>query len=674
MASHSNTLPQGFSVFQPVLGAQLQFFPALGTPELDELVNAYIPGPASVQEKRTSISLDYFEYAHLTGQTFKFYPVYTLSASVESPATASPLQDSGYGSSFNTSPVMSNWDWSHVNTSTSSRRSSPKSTSSHQPADFSNLPGMKIMTKDGRDVTNSASRGSKTKEQRDHAHLMRIIKACESCKKKKIRCDPSHKKRGVSSTSAQPAKVTKKTKTAASEAKIAPITVQDTFAPHIGLSEQDLLVDLDNFAASEELGNESWEQFVQFPAVDDNYDFFNDPEGYLSPQSSSTLSEYSTKPASPATEPDLRRRRGATAEAEIAGLADPAAYLPFNQVEANHNYADFNLYSPESSFSEDERMVPIEVFKQSVSQPRSPAPNPLPPNESSNGLNSHGGELIGDQLESFSVAASFAPQQLLSTHGQLDRDAVNRDSGAGLEYYSKPSTSSLGSDILSTSASSQRDSSTLVSTLQSSVDASESSTSNVTISRDIIEARGLTTAQPDSRPTETGTIRVPAQTGSQSTEIATAESQHRSTKTQDTTLSRGCQNAGALGEQQLQDSQDVEIHNVAGDTSQRFPTSVLLEPVAIGLASMYKQPSMGVLMPIAAVLIAFTIWSYVCKQFAHTDKSFEQRTSSLAPTKRKSNGLLPRTQQNASRLQSTTMSCKKPVDRMILMSRSLITV
>lgn len=693
MASHSNTLPQGFSVFQPALGAQLQFFPALGTPELDELVNAYIPGPASVQEKRTSISLDYFEYAHLTGQTFKFYPVYTLSATVESPATASPLQDSGYGSSFNTSPVMSNWDWSHVNTSTSSRRSSPKSTSSHQPADFSNLPGMKIMTKDGRDVTNSASRGSKTKEQRDHAHLMRIIKACESCKKKKIRCDPSHKKRGVSSTSAQPAKVTKKTKTAASEAKIAPMAVQDTFAPQIGLSEQDLLVDLDNFAASEELGNESWEQFVQFPAVDDSYDFFNDPEGYLSPQSSSTLSEYSTKPASPATELDLRRRRGATADAEIAGLADPAAYLPFNQVEANHNYADFNLYSPESSFSEDERMVPIEVFKQSVSQPRSPAPNPLPPNESSNGLNSHGGELIGDQLESLSVAASFAPQQLLFTHGQLDRDAVNRDSGAGLEYYSKPSTSSLGSDILSTSASSQRDSSTLVSTLQSSVDASESSTSNVrvsliapilmerqltrkkvTISRDIIEAHGLTTAQPDSRPTETGTIQVPAQTGSQSTEIATAESQHRSTETQATTLSRGCQNVGALGEQQLQDSRDVEIHNVAGDTSQRFPTSVLLEPVAIGLASMYGQSSMGVLMPIAAVLIAFTIWSYVSQQFAHADKSFEQRTSSLAPTKRKSNGLLPRTRQNASRLQSTTRSCKKPVDRMILMSRSLITV
>jgi hypothetical protein len=196
----------------------------------------------------------------------------------------------------------------------------------------------------------------------------------------------------------------------------------------------------------------------------------------------------------------------------------------------------------------------------------------------------------------------------------------------------------------------------------------------VTISRDIIEAHGLTTAQPDTRPTETGTTQVPAQPGYQSTELADAESQHRSTETQATTLSPGCQHVGALGEQQLQDSRDAEIHNVAGDIFQRSPTAVVLAPVTIGLASMYRQPSMGVLMPIAAVLIAFTIWSYVSQQFAHPDKSFEQSTPSLAPTKWKSNGLLPRTRQNVSRLQSTTVSCKKPVDRMILMSRRLIAV
>ncbi|KAM0355620.1 hypothetical protein ACHAPU_000004 [Fusarium lateritium] len=673
MASNSNTLPQGFSVFQPALGAQLQFFPSVGTRELDELVNAYIPGPASTQEKRTSISLDYFEYAHLTGQTFKFYPVYTLAATVESPATASPLQDSGYGSSFNTSPAISNWDWSHVNTTASSRRSSPKSTSSHQPADFSNLPGMKIMTKDGRDVTNSASRGSKTKEQRDHAHLMRIIKACESCKKKKIRCDPSHKKRGVSSTSAQPAKVTKKTKAVAPEAKIAPVVVQEAIAPQIEFSEQDLLLDLDNFAAPGEPGDEQWEQFIQFPAVDDSYDFFNDPEGYLSPQSSSTLSEYSTKPTTPTTEMDLHRRRSIAAEVEIADLNDPATYLPFNQVEVNHNYVDFNLYSPESSFSEDERMVPIELSKQSVTQPRSVGPNPLPPIESSVGLNSHGGELIGDQFGTQSVDASSAPQQLLFTLGQPDRD-VYHDSGAGLEYYSSPSSSSLDSDVLGMSASSQRDSSTFVSDLQPSVDASQSTNNNATISRETIEAHGLTTLQSDSRLTESPATTPPTQLGAQAIEMIAMQPDSRTTETRPADARLGHQHVDAQGGLQLSDSRDAEIHNVAGDMSQRSPTRTLLASVAISLASMHRQQSMGLLMSIAMVLIALTVWPYAYQQLVRMDKSREQQTSTLAQSVQKTNGFMPGIGGNVTRLQSTTMSGMKSAGRMISMGRRLIAI
>jgi len=43
------------------------------------------------------------------------------------------------------------------------------------------------MTRDGVDVTSTAGRGTKTKEQREHAHLMRIMKACDACKRKKIR-------------------------------------------------------------------------------------------------------------------------------------------------------------------------------------------------------------------------------------------------------------------------------------------------------------------------------------------------------------------------------------------------------------------------------------------------------------------------------------------------------
>ena len=54
------------------------------------------------------------------------------------------------------------------------------------------LPGFSIMTKDGIDVTSSAGRGTKTKEQREHAHLMRIMKACADCKRKKVRVSCSY--------------------------------------------------------------------------------------------------------------------------------------------------------------------------------------------------------------------------------------------------------------------------------------------------------------------------------------------------------------------------------------------------------------------------------------------------------------------------------------------------
>lgn len=448
--ANSNALPQGFSVFQPTLGSQLQFFPAVGSRELDELVNAYIPGPASVQEKRASISLDFLEYAHLTGQTFKFYPVYSMATPAVSPATASPLQDSGYGSSFNASPVMSNWDWSQVNAAAApSRRQSPKAASRHQTTDFSHLPGMKIMTRDGRDVTNSASRGSKTKEQRDHAHLMRIIKACDSCRRKKIRCDPSHKKRGVTQSQAQPAsKVTKKTKTPAREARTSPVAAQPDFSASIGFPDVQALStpELDNLLGIVPAENVAWEDFLEYPPVDD-YDFFNDPEGYFSPQSSS-VSAYSTKPVTPtSTQDQLGPYNTGNAVATV-----PSVDLPFNQTESTHDYVDFNLFSPESSFSEDERMVPIELSKQSVSQPRSPAPNPRPPIEPSGGSESSGGYLSGD-LGAQSAPAWATPQELFGD-GDIVLDRTYRDPGVGIERYSSSPSSSFDSDVLSHSVSS----------------------------------------------------------------------------------------------------------------------------------------------------------------------------------------------------------------------------
>lgn len=357
---NSSTVPQGFSIYQPALGAQLQFFPAVGTVELDELVHAFIPGPASIQEKRASAALDFFEHVQLTGQNFKFYPVYFMTTPVESPVIESPLLDSASTSGFNESPIMSNWDWSQISTATSRnsgssrqrRQSSKVSVSRHQTTDFSHLPGMKIMTKDGRDVTNSASRGSKTKEQRDHAHLMRIIKACDSCRRKKIRCDPSHKKRGVSQTHAQQA-------ASKSAKKATKVVSQPSAAVNSSILEAGISAPLASFPVDPAFANmdlaglspsapsyEPWEEFIQYPIPED-YDFFADPEGYLSPASLSSVSATPSKPDTPLSREEHPGTEGVLIPEP--SLASPR--LPFNQTESVHDYVDFNLFSPDSTCS-----------------------------------------------------------------------------------------------------------------------------------------------------------------------------------------------------------------------------------------------------------------------------------------------------------------------------------
>lgn len=215
-----SALPHGFSVYQPTVGSPLQFIPAMGTQQLDEMLHAYLPGHAPIADKRAAVSLDFLEQLHLTGQNYRFYQVesfYSVLAGPRTPSssTSSPLLDSG-ASSQCSFPATPSWDFTFVASAPTSknprsRKSAHKKgsikaagrrgTSRGLPTDFSTLPGMQIMTRDGVDITNCASRGSKTKEQRDHAHLMRIIKACDSCRAKKVRCDPSHKKRPSASTS-----------------------------------------------------------------------------------------------------------------------------------------------------------------------------------------------------------------------------------------------------------------------------------------------------------------------------------------------------------------------------------------------------------------------------------------------------------------------------------------
>lgn len=405
----NGSVPQGFSIYQPQIGAPLEFLPALGTKMLDDMINAYIPGPSTMQQKRAQVSLEFLTHFQQTGQSFKFFVV--SDATFVNPD--SPAQGS---SSFTVSPVTSDWDWSSANAGTpgsSSRSASSRKSganSRHQTAgDFSHMPGMKIMTKEGLDVTNSASRGSKTKEQRDHAHLMRIIKACDSCRKKKIRCDPSHKKRAAAAASQPVAKASKKVKMAAPA-----VSQKPTEAPAARLSANMVpppapSLDLDSFPAFEPVddiampleASQSWEDFIHYPQdMDTDYDFFFDPEGLLTPSisdaSPSSSNATSSKPISPTSQnahvvSDLEGSQllatDVFATGELHNVDGPQ--LPYLDVSGGSaNYTDFNLYSPASSFSEDERMLSVASSTPStsadgVSQARSPPDRPHAPRDES---------------------------------------------------------------------------------------------------------------------------------------------------------------------------------------------------------------------------------------------------------------------------------------------------
>lgn len=446
----SSTLPQGFSIFQPTLGAQLQFYPAVGTQELDALIHAHLIGPAASQEKRATLALDFLEHAQRTGQSFKFYPVHAAA----SPATSA-------SSSFNTSPATASWDWSqNSRTASVSSRSSqhrvskPTSPASRmRAADFSGLPGMKIMTKDGLDVTNSASRGSKTKEQRDHAHLMRIIKACDSCKKKKIRCDPSHKKRAAATPAAPTAtaKLTKKPRTSSPSAASQSTSPPQSVSPPLMMEEfgsfsaspfdMDATFSfdaLDTFEPALGAPTDPWDEFVQYPPMGqaEDYDFFADPDSFLSSQSSDAdmsaarISIPASSPRSgapPGRGPDAGRTESHTEL--LAGAALPAsvsAHMPYEDSQDwGGDYSDFNLYSPGSSFSEDERMLDIGSSTSGLSTQSIPSPidSPRrPPNAGSPAFGADGAN-TGD-------AADQSPFTRAEETDPSDRTNV-RDATAG---------------------------------------------------------------------------------------------------------------------------------------------------------------------------------------------------------------------------------------------------
>ncbi|KAI8966369.1 hypothetical protein F5Y11DRAFT_309025 [Daldinia sp. FL1419] len=351
---NATTSLMGFSVHQPAIGAPLQFFPAMGSKQLDEMIDAYVPGDASILDKRATVSMEFFEHSMTTGELFKFFMVYpALGSTTGSPSTT--MADSGYVSNF-TSPVISESQWTQASNASlpseyRTQKPSPKKAALNN--DFSHLPGMKILTKDGKDVTNSASRGCKTKEQRDHAHLMRIIKACDSCRRKKVRCDPSHK-RSSGSSAARTSKKTKRTAAAAAPASAPPPQTtlepseQPFYMPSFDIAE--LSTSSFDSAMSESLVDPTmdWDQFVQYDeepieAIPYDYDFFFDPAGHLTPASSNSYSP--SQPITPAQTAGLENTAVGTTEDAHAAL--PPYLNPGGEV--GNNYADFNLYSPGSS-------------------------------------------------------------------------------------------------------------------------------------------------------------------------------------------------------------------------------------------------------------------------------------------------------------------------------------
>ncbi|KAI6377304.1 hypothetical protein MCOR25_002561 [Pyricularia grisea] len=373
MAWNSAAMPiQGFTVFQTAPGAVLSFVPAMGTAELDQLIDAYVVQAATLQEKRAIVSMEFFTHNALTNQTHLFFPVnnpFNYVAGVTG-SPASSLVDSGYGSSFNVSPVAQ-----EIMTPASSAPATPvtvlqpaataqrknrvakpkakatkKSASAASRAfahDFTGMPGMQILTKDGVDVTNSA-RGGKTKEDREHAHLIRLLKSCPTCKKKKIRCDPSHKRDLPSKSAAPEVQPAVKSRAVAApspaSSQASNDAAQATNALKIAQPAGDFMDSLDfNFG----LDVTDIDNFLSFGAeATDNMDFsfLMDEQALFTPATPNTVSPVLRNYASFSPTQSFMTSN----VANVGG--EQAAQLPYLQSDGHvDNYVDFTLFSPASS-------------------------------------------------------------------------------------------------------------------------------------------------------------------------------------------------------------------------------------------------------------------------------------------------------------------------------------
>ena len=194
-----------FTISQAFLGAPLQFNPAYGSEELEQLIDLYIPGPGSKQAKLSEVTIDFFNHATVdisNGSLVKTYIVYLPYASPASQSSSgfSPQVWTPSSASSSTTPLVESRNASFSSAATATATASDSSSVKRRKnrvvkkrkerklnLNEASIPGFQIMTKDGVDVTDSVGRGTKTKEQREHAHLIRVIKACGECRRKKVR-------------------------------------------------------------------------------------------------------------------------------------------------------------------------------------------------------------------------------------------------------------------------------------------------------------------------------------------------------------------------------------------------------------------------------------------------------------------------------------------------------
>ncbi|KAG5925117.1 hypothetical protein E4U42_004470 [Claviceps africana] len=397
-AGSSSFVTSGFSVYQPRIGVPAQFFPAVGSPQLDDMIDALIPGPRDASEKRAWVTCNFFHHTQQTGENFKFYPV-RLPAAATSSATASPSVGS-MNSLYNDSPFTPSWDWSATTASSTasssgtppqSRRKSKTQRRGAAPRyrdDLSHIPGLKILSLDGVDMTNPAPRGPKSKEQRDHAHLMRKIKACDSCRRKKTRCDPSHKKRGApQATSQGTSKSSRKAKMKLSDSS----SSRPLGLPNAGANTEVLfpaslsLPSGPDFSStglegldSATLAFDPFKDLIQFPGLDttDLDLWLNDHSPtLLHPLSSDASCQEST------TSPSQQ-------DSGVPAVFDPVdsdsqaslSNFPFMQDSTGStNYKDFIMYSPLSNFSEDEHMLSVSSERSGLPRLAGPWLSECPP-------------------------------------------------------------------------------------------------------------------------------------------------------------------------------------------------------------------------------------------------------------------------------------------------------